>query len=177
MFITTTEEATISTTLSTSRTTVISTTSLTPEPKGESDLKCVQELNLIFAAVIITGGDPNSKSVEVLREDGSFWCTLPDFDSPRSWHTQSGFTACGGEYMEDEYFNDTKTSCVTLGSSWCESHKLQCIRHKHSSWLTPEGKILLLGGEDTCSMGGNSSSAEIVTKDGDGEMVAINRTM
>ena len=110
-----------------------------------------KRVKLIFAAIIITGGDPNSKSVEVLREDGSFWCTLSDFDSPRSWHTQSGFTACGGEYMEDEYFNDTKTSCVTLGSSWCESHKLQCLRHKHSSWLTPLGKILLLGGEDTCS--------------------------
>ena len=51
-----------------------------------------------LAALIVTGGLPEdaARSVEVLGEDGSAWCELPDLAAARTDHTQSGLIACGG---------------------------------------------------------------------------------
>ena len=46
-----------------------------------------------MAAILVTGGvggDTSLVSVEVLREDGSPWCSLPDFPDNRHLHSQTG---------------------------------------------------------------------------------------
>ena len=73
----------------------------------------------------MTGGyagnsyDP-TKTVEVLKTDGTAWCTLPELPKKRVQHTQSGLLACGGyAYMDDQ--GDT---CIKfVDGRWNISHE------------------------------------------------------
>jgi len=107
-------------------------------------------------AIIVSGDDGGSHgSVEVLREDGSHLCILPDLPNYRTKHTQSGLITCGGTYP-----TSTRKSCVTFSSGvWTQTHSLIESRYQHSSWLSPLGLVL---------MGGDSSSltTELLTEEG-----------
>ena len=103
----------------------------------------IQAMCNIFSAIIITGGIDdnldNTRSVEVLRDDGSYWCSLPDLYDYRDHHTQSGLVACGGT-------DNTAKSCSTfISGQWTLSHTLQQWRIDHSSWTSQFGTILLGG--------------------------------
>ena len=77
------------------------------------------------------------KSVELLHNDGTPWCSLPDLPDGRWYHTQTGLLACGGE--------DTKLSCTKFsGGKWKPSNKLK-ERYSHSSWASPAGTVLMGG--------------------------------
>ena len=110
--------------------------------------------NRIISAIIITGGYGASKSVEVLKEDGSYWCSLPDLPNNRYHHTQSGLILCGGK--------DTRTSCLTFtGGQWTQSYTLQFNRWGHSKWLSTQG-VMLLGGAYYAT----GTTTEILTNSG-----------
>jgi len=100
-------------------------------------------------AIIVTGGDSaefdsdiggwvGGTSVELLHEDGTPWCSLPDLPQMRQAHTQTGLEACGG--------HRALTTCVRFsGGSWTLSHNLQQRRESHTSWASPGGTVLLGG--------------------------------
>ena len=96
--------------------------------------------------IIITGGSGDyyhgtGVSVEVLRANGSSWCSLPDMPQDRQEHTQSGLVACGG------FDHSSRASCVTFANgSWSQSHHLQEERADHTSWVSPSG-LVLMGGQ------------------------------
>ena len=106
-------------------------------------------------AIIVTGSfGSNEKSVEVLREDGSSLCSLPDLPNSHYFHTQSGLVTCGGEGV------DQFTSCYNFSSGvWTKSHSLQYSRYRHSSWSSPLGTVLMGGS-------GSFTTAELLTDDG-----------
>ena len=85
----------------------------------------------LFPAIIVTGSTCiewtcNGQSVEVLKDDGTSLCTLPDLPDERTYHTQSGLVICGG-YR-------TMTSCYKFSSGvWTESHSLL-----HHRWIFHE---------------------------------------
>ena len=107
----------------------------------------------IFSAIIITGGYPSSRSVEILRANGSYWCSLPDLPDDRWYHSQSGLVTCGG------YYSDTRASCLTFSSGqWRTSHQLRHQRYYHSSWMSQHGVVLMGGASPT--------TTEILTEDG-----------
>ena len=120
-----------------------------------------KQCTIFFSAIIITGGiDDNwdrTRSVEVLRDDGSYWCSLPDLSDYRDHHTQSGLVACGGT-------DNTPKSCSTFSSGqWTLSHTLQQWRIDHSSWTSKHGTILLGGwGLE----GPSENTTERLTEDG-----------
>ena len=99
----------------------------------------------LFSVLLITGGvgDGGSglTSVEVLSPSGVLIpCSVPR-PAYRSYHTQDGAVACGGGDAPA-----TLTSCSSLtASGWSTSHQLQERRHRHVSWLSPVG-LLLMGG-------------------------------
>jgi len=107
----------------------------------------------IISAIIITGSEGVT---EILRENGSYWCLMPDLPHRRIRHTQSGLITCGGHGE-----NDTDTSCLTFSDGqWRETHQLQKGRVLHSSWMSQQG-LVLLGG-----YGGGENTTEILTDDG-----------
>ena len=93
--------------------------------------------------ILVSGGDPDYTSVELLHTNGTRLCSLPDLPSSRRLHTQTGLTACGGSE------SPASTNCHTLSStgSWEESHNLAHSRRHHSAWASPLG-IVLIGGVD-----------------------------
>ena len=117
----------------------------------------LEKLTLFYfcLAIIITGGDPSSsyRSVEILRSNGSYWCSLPNLpDDRHEGHTQSGLITCGGYDP-----SDTQTSCLSFtDGQWSTSHQLQHRRYRHSTWMSQHG-VVLLGG------GGSTSTTEILT--------------
>merc|ERR1719342_1888528 len=95
-------------------------------------------------AILVTGGSGATTSAEVLFTNGSSICELPAMSQSKSVHTQSGLTACGG------CCSDTKgRSCIKFeDGSWTTlTDNLMERREDHSSWITPDGDILLIGGE------------------------------
>ena len=73
-------------------------------------------------------------------EINSFRCILPRLPHGRSAHTQSGLEVCGG------HDSNTMTNCLTFSNSnWTTSHTLLQPRTNHTSWLSPEG-VVLMGG-------------------------------
>ena len=87
--------------------------------------------------------------MEILRSNGSYWCSLPDLPDDRSGHTQSGLIACGGHGRRD---SDIMSSCSSFSNGeWIKSHQLsvapqfQYGRFDHSSWISPQG-VVLMGG-------------------------------
>ena len=109
----------------------------------------------LYSAIVTTGGVGAWRSFEVLRENGSYWCSLPDLPDDRLDHSQSGLMSCGGG-------DDTMTSCVTFSDGlWLVSHQLQNYRKGHSSWMSQHG-VMLLGGVYSESQ----NTTEILTSDG-----------
>ena len=97
--------------------------------------------------IIITGGWTSdavvTRSVEVLRTDGSPWCSLPDLPDDRHHHTQSGLITCGGGS------NPTSQSCVSLSPSsgvWSKTQNLTRTRLSHSAWSSGTPHLILMGG-------------------------------
>ena len=79
--------------------------------------------------------------MELLHEDGSPWCSLPDLPFGRDYHSQTGLEVCGGNDA-----NNTFKACLRFGGgSWNPSHNLQEGRNLHSSWASPSGTVLLGG--------------------------------
>ena len=74
----------------------------------------------------------------------------------KRYHTQSGLTACGG------YDSATRRSCIKFeDGSWTTlTDNLLEQRYDHSSWVNPDGDILLIGGGDSLS------TTEIVYQNG-----------
>ena len=81
-------------------------------------------------------------SAEVLFTNGSSICELPQLSQSKSSHTQSGLAACGG------LDSDTRRSCIKFeAGSWTTlTDNLVEERRLHSSWVSPDGDILLIGG-------------------------------
>ena len=70
----------------------------------------------------------------------SFRCILPSLPHSRSGHTQSGLEVCGG------HDSATMTNCLTFSNgTWTTCHTLLHPRTNHTSWLSPEG-VVLMGG-------------------------------
>merc|ERR1712131_63105 len=105
-------------------------------------------------AILVTGG--SGMSGEVLFTNGSSICELPPMPQYKDSHTQSGLTACGGEVI------GTERSCIKFeDGSWTTlTDNLVEQRRSHSSWINPDGDILLIGGYDSLT------TTEIVYHDG-----------
>ena len=72
-------------------------------------------------------------------------CSVPSLPAPRWHHTQDGEVACGGAGGGGGDAA-TQTNCISLtASGWITSHELQQRRHRHVSWRSPAG-LLLMGG-------------------------------
>ena len=91
----------------------------------------------------MTGGEGTSTSAEVLFTNGSSICELPAMPQSKNTHTQSGLAACGG------YDSGTERSCIKFeDGSWTTlTDNLVERRDDHSSWVSPDGDILLIGGD------------------------------
>ena len=112
---------------------------------------------MVVLAILVTGGDGAWTSSEVLFTNGSSICELPPMSQPKHGHTQSGLIACGGEGN----VIDTR-SCIKFESgSWSTlTDNLVEERRHHTSWITPNGDILLIGGT------GSLDTTEIVYQNG-----------
>ena len=111
----------------------------------------------IISGIIITGGFTSggniTRSVEILRSDGSYWCSLPELPDDRYRHTQSGLIACGSGNP-----GNTSTSCLTFADGeWRISHQLQYRRYEHSAWTSQLG-VVLMGGDS-----GGSTKTELLS--------------
>jgi len=94
-------------------------------------------------AILVTGGLGTETSAEVLFTNGSSVCELPLMPQSKYYHTQSSLAACGGVY------SDTRRNCIKFeAGSWTTlTDNLVEQRYHHSSWVTPDGDILLIGGD------------------------------
>ena len=104
--------------------------------------------HLLLSGLLITGGrsdDGDARTVEVwLPGDQS--CLMPRLPDPgRRQHTQSSYTACGGQndLLEIEYV--IGNTCDTFDGEWDQSHFLS-EEYPAVSWQSPAG-ILLMGGD------------------------------
>ena len=115
---------------------------------------------LFFLAILVTGGQDTGTSAEILHINGTRICDLPPIPMShyKSMHTQSGLTACGGFDSETE-----ERTCITFQSgTWTTlTENLLYDRDDHSSWVTPSGDILLIGGP-----GISRTTTEIVYQNG-----------
>ena len=90
--------------------------------------------------ILITGGEGTGAYVEVILSNSTV-CTLSSLPDDRNRHSQSGLTACGGK---DTHARDT---CTTFSNgAWTTSHNLDPTRKNHVSWNSPNGLMLLGGG-------------------------------
>ena len=92
----------------------------------------------------MVGGHPTKtsiKSVEAITEDGIPLCTLPDLPDKRIRHTMDNHIMCGGFF--------TQSSCLYCrGGEWTQyKNDLKIKRSDHVSWRSPDGKVLLIGGD------------------------------
>jgi len=96
--------------------------------------------------MFVSGGYPNSKTVEVINNDGTSLCNLKkksQLPGPgRGYHTMDGGVVCGG-------LNNLR-SCINFNvdnGKWANySAELVYERVEHSSWKRPDGQIWLMGG-------------------------------
>ena len=79
-------------------------------------------------------------SAEVISTNGTSICGLPQMPISKDRHTQSGLTACGGYGSERNCIKFQSGSWTTL------TDNLVYMRYDHSSWVTPDEGILLIGG-------------------------------
>ena len=94
-------------------------------------------------AIILSGGWPERRSVEVYNEDFTHLKTLPDLTEDRAAHTQSGLLTCGGTYSRNdcESFNPD----VGIDGTWNPFVLTGASRHYHSSWTSDHGTYLIGG--------------------------------
>ena len=94
-----------------------------------------------FSVVLVTGGHPDEKSVELLSIKGTRLCFLPSLPSlpgERASHSQTGLVTCGG-------YKASSLSCVTFSAGrWKKTHTLTHKRYGHTAWASPRG-VLLMG--------------------------------
>ena len=105
----------------------------------------------------MTGGTHTETSAELISTNGSSICELPTMSQSKRHHTQSGLTACGGDFSDTEMRNCIKFvdgSWTTLMDNLVEK------RPFHSSWVNFDGDILLIGGW------GSPTTTEIVYQNG-----------
>ena len=96
----------------------------------------------LFLAIIITGGGYSYHSVEVLKSNGSRWCSLADLPEKRTDHSQSGLIACGGLFTTD--------TCVKFSNgTWTQSHDNLDTRIGHMSWSSSVYGTRLMGQRTT----------------------------
>ena len=131
-----------------------------------------------FSAIIVTGGitsptrgvaDDISRSAQVLREDGSLLCSLPDLPDSRVDHTQSGLITCGG-------YSSTKSCLMFESGQWRQAWSLMAARLYHSAWHTNTSVILLGGtymGRTSESLQYNGESLETFPLNYDTESVFV----
>ena len=117
----------------------------------------IQNQFLIFLALLVTGGngDFTYNFPELLSTNGSFICELAVMSySKRMYHSQDGQTVCGG-FRRGGF----SRNCIKFQSgSWTNlTENLLFERHFHSSWETPNGDVLLIGGI------GSPNTTEIVS--------------
>ena len=95
----------------------------------------------------MTGGTHTETSAELISTNGSSICELPTMSKLKYSHTQSGLTACGGRRQEAAEI-DTRRNCIKFeAGSWTTlTDNLVEERYGHSSWITSNGDILLMGG-------------------------------
>merc|ERR1719429_498822 len=113
---------------------------------------------------MVTGGIDVSGSSRIKLKSGQFYdtafssiCATPDFPEARYEHTQIEKIVCGGVSSTTSGLDN----CLQLISgSWEVSHTLKQGRRGHAMWLTPEKKILLIGGTDSLD------TTEILRDDG-----------
>ena len=92
-------------------------------------------------AIILSGGWPEKRSVEVYQDDFTqHLINLPDLKEDRAAHTQSGLMACGGTYSRHDC-----ESFSTTDSQWNPFLLTGPPRHYHSSWNHNHGAILIGG--------------------------------
>ena len=90
----------------------------------------------------MTGGTGTELSADIILEDGTACTMTPGLPSPgRRAHSASGLTLCGGQDAETTY------TCSTFTGQWETSHSLSFGRYDHVSWLSPDGIILIGGGD------------------------------
>ena len=133
---TTTKAPTITTTTNTATTSTTTTNETTTTTPTSTTSVCTL---IKETAIIVSGGWPSTRSVEVYHNNFTHWLTLPDLIEERAAHTQSGLYACGGTY--------TRKKCELLSTqtnSWKEFN-LDVDRHYHSSWSRSFGTILIGG--------------------------------
>ena len=105
--------------------------------------------------ILISGGrQALNKWVELFVPSSGYSCLLPSLPDIREDHTMNGLYICGGD---DIYARDSCIQFVSgqwTGLSYTGEH-----RDDHSSWLTPQG-LVLMGGSY------NMRSTEIITLKG-----------
>ena len=131
-----------------------------------------------YSAIIVTGGittptrglaDDISRSVQVLREDGSPLCSLPDLPDPRMDHTQSGLITCGG-------YSSSRQCLKFESGQWRQAWSLRADRLYHNAWHTNTSVILLGGtymGRTSESLQYNGESLEFFPLHYDTESVFV----
>ena len=85
-----------------------------------------------------------TQPVELLSNNGSWLCYLPNMPDKRHYHSITGSLICGG-------YHHTKTlnTCINFsGGRWQQTHILRYGRHGHTAWASPRG-VLLMGGATT----------------------------
>ena len=87
---------------------------------------------------MVTGGEKDGTSVQLLSINGTRLCALPNLPGSFLYHhSQSGPLACGGDTMP--------LNCVTFsGGTWQQTHTLGQKRRGHTAWASPRG-VLLMG--------------------------------
>ena len=113
--------------------------------------------------------DDISRSVQVLREDGSPLCSLPDLPDSRMDHTQSGLITCGG-------YSSSRQCLKFESGQWRQAWSLRADRLYHNAWHTNTSVILLGGtymGRTSESLQYNGESPEFFPLHYDTESVFV----
>ena len=96
---------------------------------------------------MVTGGfDHYDTFAEVLFTNGTSMCELPPTILELYDHTQSGLTTCGGSGFYGSYHTERRCMKFENGSWTKLTDNLMEERTWHTSWVTPNGDILLIGG-------------------------------
>ena len=107
---------------------------------------------------MVTGGwggtESVKTSVELLSSNGTRLCSLPNLPEKRMYHSQTGVLACGGG-------SDQKSCSTFAGGRWKKSHTLGRSRFGHTAWASPQG-VLLIGGGDPLA----GTTTELLTDEG-----------
>ena len=76
--------------------------------------------------------------MELLKDDGTFWCKLPDHAQYMSRFSQNGLITCGNPT------SGLHNRCYTfVDGIWTHTHTLQRDYNDHCSWESSQGIILL----------------------------------